>query len=73
MQTKDDPQSTNPNPITTLREPKASRWNIRRDASLCIGACVGHVHFMSFLSISFALGSQRERDFWWNTDFDVVT
>ena len=26
----------------------------------------GHVHFMLFLSISFALGSQHERSFQWN-------
>ena len=28
--------------------------------------CVGHVDFMLFVSISFALGSQRERSFQWN-------
>ena len=27
---------------------------------------VGHVHFMLFVSISFALGSQRKRRFQWN-------
>ena len=27
---------------------------------LCIGAHVGHVHFMLFVSISFALGTQRK-------------
>ena len=30
---------------------------------------VGHVHLMLFVSISFALGSQHEREFWWNMGF----
>ena len=33
------------------------------------GARVGHVHFMLFVSNSFALGSQRERSFQWNMGF----
>ena len=36
--------------------PNASRWNIGCVGSPHIGAGVGHVHFMLFVSISFALG-----------------
>ena len=34
--------------------------------NVSIGARVGHVHFMLFVSVSFALGSQRKRGFQWN-------
>ena len=43
-----------------------SRWNIGCVGSPRFGARVGHVDFMLFVSISFALGSQCERGFWWN-------
>ena len=32
---------------------------------------VGHVHFMFFVLISFALGSQREPSFQWNMGFSL--
>ena len=49
-----------------LQTPNASQWNIG-----CVGyqtqkLRIGHVHFMLFVSISFALGSQRKRSFQWN-------
>ena len=40
--------------------PNASQWNIGCVGSPGVGARIGHVHFMSFVSISFALGSQHE-------------
>ena len=45
------------------QNPNASQWNIG-----CVGfqtqnSCVGHVHFILFVSISFALGSQRKHIF----------
>ena len=43
--------------------PNASQWNIGRVGSPDIGARVGHVHFMLFVSISFGFGSKREREF----------
>ena len=46
--------------------PNMSQWNILHVGSLGIGACVGHVDFMLFLSISFALEGQQKRNFWWN-------
>ena len=46
--------------------PNAGRWNIGWVGSPGVAAHVGHVHFMLFVSISFALGSQRERSFQWN-------
>ena len=49
--------------------PNASQWNIGCVGSPGVGACIGHVHFMLFVSISFALGSQRERSFQWNMGF----
>ena len=33
---------------------------------------IGHVHFMFFVSISFALGSQREPSFQWNMGFTEI-
>ena len=46
--------------------PNASRWNIGDTGSPARGAGVGHIHFMFFVLISFALGSQREPSFQWN-------
>ena len=37
-----------------------------------IGACIGHVHFMLFASISFALGSQCKRGFQWNMGLTYI-
>ena len=49
-------------PIMPKREPVeyGSRWVHKS------WVCVGHVHFMLFVSISFALGIQRKPGFWWN-------
>ena len=52
--------------ISDTASPNASRWNIGRIRSPGIGACVGHVDCMWFVSLSLALGSQRERNFRWN-------
>ena len=46
--------------------PDASQWNIGCVGSLALGLCVGHVHFIFFVLISFALGSRRKRSFQWN-------
>ena len=66
------------NASQTLREasrtqhyPNASRWNIGRVGSPRVGARVGHVHFMFFVLISFALDSQRKPSFQWNMGFRV--
>ena len=48
------------------RNPNASQWNIGCIGSRTENTGVGHVHFMSFVLISFALGSQREPLFQWN-------
>ena len=37
--------------------PNASQWNISPVGSPCVGAHVGHVHFMCFVLISFMLGN----------------
>ena len=60
------PQRTFLNLRHPTQNPNASQWNIG-----CIGfqtqnSCVGHLHFMLFVSISFALGSQHKRSFQWN-------
>ena len=57
--------------ITPNATPNTSQWNIDCVGSPGIGACVGHVHFMLFMSISFALGSQLERSFRWNMGLKV--
>ena len=49
--------------------PNASRWNIGRVRSTGVGTRVGHVHFILFVSILFALGAKRESGFWWNMGF----
>ena len=47
--------------------PDASQWNIGG-----VGPSgVGHVHFMLFMSISFASGTQHKLVFWWNMGFRV--
>ena len=46
--------------------PDASQWNIGGVGLSGVGAGVGHVHFMLFMSISFASGTQRKPVFWWN-------
>ena len=40
-----------------FRVSNASQWNIGCVRSLALGLCVGHVHFIFFVLISFALGS----------------
>ena len=52
-------------------EPNASQWNIVCVGSPGVGAHVGHVHFMLFVSISFALGTQPEPSFQWNVGFKL--
>ena len=39
------------------------QWNIGGVGSSSVGARVGHVHFILFVSISFVLGTQRKRVF----------
>ena len=43
--------------------PNACQWNIGGVGSPGVGACVGHVHFMLFVSISFALGHKTQTCF----------
>ena len=52
--------------ITPDANPDANQWNIGGVGLSGIGAGVGHVHFMLFMSISFALGTQRKLVFQWN-------
>ena len=52
--------------LPSTRNPNASQWNISCVGSPGVGARVGHVHFMLFVSISFALGSQCKPSFQWN-------
>ena len=46
--------------------PDASQWNIGGFGSPTQDFCVGHIHFMLFMSISFASGTQRKLVFQWN-------
>ena len=53
--------------LPPMQNPNASQWNIG-----CVPTQnfrVGHVHFILFVSISFVLGSQRERSFQQNMGF----
>ena len=47
--------------------------NLKLGLALTQKSCVGHVHFMLFVSISFALGSQRKHRSQWNMGFSGVT
>ena len=38
---------------------------------MALGLCVGHVHFIFFVLISFASGTTRKPVFWWNMGFKV--
>ena len=54
-----------------MQNPNASQWNIG-----CVGFqmqnfCIGHVHFMFFVLISFAFGAQRKPSFQWNMGFKL--
>ena len=49
--------------LPPMPTPNAGRWNIGGVEFQMQGAGVGHVHFMFFVLISFALGSQREPSF----------
>ena len=40
--------------------------------SLALGLCVGHVHFIFFVLISFAFSSRRKRSFQWNMGFTPI-
>ena len=53
--------------------PDAGQWNIGCVGSLALGLCVGHVHFIFFVLISFALGSQRKWSFQWNMGLTATT
>ena len=55
--------------LPPTRNPNASQWNVGCVGSPGFGACIGLVHFMLFVSISFALGSQREHSFQSNMGF----
>ena len=52
-----------------MQNPNVTQWNIG-----CVGFqtfCVGHVHFMFFVLISFAIGGQCKPTFQWNMGFKI--
>ena len=57
--------------ITANAKPQHESVEYRLRWASGIVARVGHVHFMLFVSILFALGSQREGSFQWNMGFKV--
>ena len=52
--------------------PDASQWNIGGVGPSGVGAGVGHVHFIFFVSISFAFCSRRKPVFRWNMGFKFL-
>ena len=52
--------------------PNASQWNIGCVGSLALGLCVGHVHFIFFVLISFASDTRRKPVFQWNMGFSHI-
>ena len=59
-------------PINAQCETEPGCWNIGCVGSPRIEACIGHVDFMLFVSISFPLVSQRELNFRWNMGLKEV-
>ena len=57
--------------VTQRKTPNASQWNIGCVGSQTQISCVGHVHFMFFVLISFVFGTQRKPSFQWNMGFTV--
>ena len=53
------------------QNPNVSQSNVGCVESPGIGARVGHLHFMLFVSFLFALGSQRECSFLWNMAYKL--
>ena len=51
------------------QNPNASEWNIGCVGSLALGCCIGHVHFIIFVLISFASDTRRKPVFQWNMGF----
>ena len=51
----------------------ASQWNIGSVGSLALGLCIGHVHFIFFVLISFASDTRRKPVFQWNMGFSIVS
>ena len=56
--------------LPPTQTPIANRWNIGRVGSPSQNR-VGHVDSMLFVSLSLALGSQRQRNFQWNMGYSV--
>ena len=54
--------------LATQHEPNF-QWSIGGGGSPTQNSCVGHVHFILFVSISFAFGSRRKPSFQWNMGF----
>ena len=52
--------------VTPTPTPEHSQWNIGGVGSPTQNFRIGHVHFMLFMSISFASGTQRTLIFQWN-------
>ena len=52
--------------LPPTQTPNANRWNIGHGGSLNQKSCVGHVDFILFVLISFALVFQREPCLQWN-------
>ena len=49
--------------LALTQSPNASQWNIGCVGSPMQKSCVGHVHFMFFVLISFAFGTQHKPSF----------
>ena len=57
--------------LPMMLTPDASQWNIGGVGSPTQNFCVGQLHFMLFMSIPFASGTQRKLVFQWNMGFTM--
>ena len=53
--------------------PNANRWNIGRVGSPTQNSRIGHVDFMLFVFISFALVTQHKTSLQWNMGFKIFS
>ena len=66
IKTLADPTQSLTDPIRSLASPTQADGILVALGPLALSPRVGHVHFMLFVSISFALGTQRKPVFEWN-------
>ena len=58
--------------LPPMQNPKPSQWNIGCVGSTTQNFRIGHLHFMLFVLVSFALVTQRKPSLQWNMGFSFI-